>query len=118
MQVPLRITFRHMAPSAAVETRIREHVEYLEQHFDRITACRVVIDAPPAHRNKGGPFSVHIDLSIPGHEIHVNSERDDRAAHADAYVALRDAFEAVQRQLDGHTRKQRDEVKRHAEARV
>jgi len=104
-----------MSPSAAVETRVREHVEYLEQHFDRITACRVVIDAPPAHRNKGGPFSIHVDLTVPGREIHVNSERDDRTAHTDAYVALRDAFEAVKRQLDVHTRKRRDEAKHRSE---
>jgi ribosomal subunit interface protein len=113
MQIPLQITFRHMDTSPAVETRVREHVHYLEQHFDRITGCRVVIDAPPAHRNKGGPFSIHIDVTIPGREIHVSSERDDRAEHADAYVALRDAFEALQKQLDGHTRKRRDEAKRH-----
>ena len=111
MQLPLQITFRHMGPSAAVENNIRGHVAYLEQHFDHITGCRVVIDAPPAHRNKGGPFSVHVDLTVPGREIFVNSARDDRVEHGDVYVAIRDAFDAVKRQLDAHTRRQRGEVK-------
>ena len=114
MQVPMQITFRHMAASAAVEERVREHVEYLENHFDHITGCRVVIDAPPAHRNKGAPFSVHVNLTVPGREIAVSSERDDHAEHVDAYVAIRDAFDAVQRQLDGYTRKLRGEVKQRA----
>jgi ribosomal subunit interface protein len=111
MQIPLQITFRHMGTSQAVEDNIREQVAYLEQHFDRITGCRVVIDAPPAHRNKGGPFSVHVDLTVPGREIVVNSVRDDHTQHTDVYVAIRDAFDAVQRQLDGHTRRQRGDVK-------
>jgi ribosomal subunit interface protein len=113
MQLPLQITFRHMASSPAVEDNIREQVAYLEQHFDHITGCRVVIDAPPAHRNKGGPFSVHVDLTVPGREIFVNSARDDHAQHVDVYVAIRDAFDALKRQLDGHVRRQRDSAKHH-----
>jgi ribosome-associated translation inhibitor RaiA len=113
MQIPLQVTFRHMPTSAAVEGNIRGQISYLEQHFDNITGCRVVIDAPPAHRNKGGPFSVHIDLTVPGREIFVSSERDNRDAHTDVYVAIRDAFEAAKRQLDAHARQLRGEVKTH-----
>ena len=43
MQTPLRIVFRHMPPSAAVEARIREHVDRLERFHSRITGCHVVI---------------------------------------------------------------------------
>jgi len=113
MQLPLQITFRHMTTSAAVEDHIREQMAYLEQHYDHITGCRVVIDAPPAHRNKGAPFSVHIDLTVPGRELFVNSVRDDRSAHADVYIAIRDAFEALKRQLDEHIRRRRGDVKYH-----
>jgi ribosomal subunit interface protein len=113
MKSPLQITFRHMTSSPAVEGNVREQIAYLEQHFDHITGCKVVIDAPPAHRNKGAPFSVHVDLTVPGREIFVNSERDDRSAHIDVYVAIRDAFDALKRQLDGHTRRRRSAIKHH-----
>ncbi len=116
MQTNLKITFRHMPSSAAVEDVIRKHVEQLEHYFDRIVRCHVVVDTPPAHRNKGGPFSVHVDLTVPGREIFVNSARDDHPEHADVYVAIRDAFDAVTRQLDSHTRRQRDEVKHNGHA--
>jgi ribosomal subunit interface protein len=118
MQLPLQITFRHMAPSPAVEDTIRAHVAYLEQHFENISGCRVVIDAPPAHRNKGGPFSVHVDVTIPGRELVANSGRNDQSAHADAYVAIRDAFDALERQLDGFVRRRRDVAKQQAHAAV
>jgi ribosome-associated translation inhibitor RaiA len=57
MQTPLRITFRHMRTSPAVEALVREHVERLERFHDRITGCHVVVEAPPAHRNKGADYT-------------------------------------------------------------
>ena len=107
MQIPLQVTFRHMATSEAVEYHVREHVAYLEHHFDNITGCRVVIDAPPAHRTKGGPFSIHVDLTVPGREIFVDSVRENRTEHTDVYVALRDAFDALKRQLENYRDRKR-----------
>lgn len=113
MQTPVQITFRHMETSAAVETRIRELVDRLEHHYDRITSCHVVVETPAAHRNKGAPFIVKIDLVVPGAELHVNSDRAEHEEHANVYVALRDAFDTAKRILQDHAREQRGEVKRH-----
>lgn len=118
METPLRITFRHMAPSAAVETRVREHVERLERFHDSITGCHVVIEAPPAHRAHGAPFDVKIDLTVPGREISVRSERAEHAAHEDVYVALRDAFDSTKRRLQDYAREERGDVKRHSTPRA
>ena len=83
MQTPLQITFRHLQPSAAVEARVREHVERLERFHQRITGWQVTIEAPAAHRHQGAPFNVKVALSLPGAEINVHSERTDDTAHAD-----------------------------------
>ena len=104
MQTPLRITFRHLQPSPAVEARVREHVERLERFHQRITSCQVIVEAPAAHRHKGAPFNVKIALSLPGAEINVHSERTEDTEHADVYVALRDAFDIVKRCLKDHAR--------------
>jgi ribosomal subunit interface protein len=111
MQTPLRITFRHLQPSAAVETRVREHVEHLERFHERITACQVIVEAPAAHRRKGAPYNVKIALSLPGAEINVHSERGDDTEHGDVYVALRDAFDSVKRCLKEHARERRDRAR-------
>lgn len=113
MQTPLRITFRHMETSPAVEARVREHVEWLERFHDRITGCHVVIERPPAHRHKGAPFDVKIDITVPGDEIVVRSERAEHGAHVDVYVALRDAFDSARRLLQDQAREHRGDVKRH-----
>lgn len=92
MQTPLRITFRHMDPSPAVEARIREHIDHLEHFHKSITGCHVIIEAPAAHHHKGAPFDVTIDLTIPGREFALRTGRSECEAHADVYVAIRNAF--------------------------
>jgi ribosome-associated translation inhibitor RaiA len=112
MQIPLQITFRHMDPSPAVEDRVREFAQRLERFHDRITGCHVVIGGPPAHRHKGAPYSVRVDVVVPGRELFVDSARDEHLENADVYVALRDSFRAMRRQLEDYARERRGRVKR------
>lgn len=113
MQLPLQVTYRDLAPSPAVTARIREKAGKLERFYDRITACRVVIEAPHAHRHKGRIYHVRIDLTVPEGELVVSREHHDRADHTDLYVALRDAFDAAGRQLKAYARRRRGGVKAH-----
>lgn len=114
MLLPVQVTFRHMEPSAAAEARARELAARLDRFHDRITSCRVVIDKPPAHRHQGGPFSVRVDVTVPGGELFATSDDEAEAPHTDPYVALRDAFDEMRRQLEDFARKQRGDVKRHS----
>lgn len=113
MQVPLQIEFQNMDPSDAVEARVRERVEKLEQFFPRIVGCRVTVIAPHHHHRQGKLYDVHIDIDVPGKHILVNHTGPKDHAHEDVYVALRDAFNAAQRQLEDHSRKVRQKVKHH-----
>ena len=115
MQIPLQITFRDMEPSAAVESNIREKAAKLEQYFDRIMSCRVMVESPHGHHHQGRLYQVRIDLGVPDAELVVSHEHHHRdSAHEDVYVAIRDAFDAMKRQLEDYARKRRGEVKRHA----
>jgi ribosomal subunit interface protein len=105
MQIPVDITFKDFAPSEALRARIQEHVAKLEQHFLRITRCEVAVELPHRHHHNGRRFRVRIRLTVPGAELVAHSDEVD-GAHEDAYVALRDAFLAIRRQLDDH----RDEI--------
>jgi cold shock CspA family protein len=113
MQIPVTVSFRHMQPSPAVEARARALAVRLDRYYDRITGCHIVIEAPPAHRHTGAPFAVKIDATMPGGVIHVDSQRDLRDEHADVYVAMRDAFHSVRRQLQDFARRTRGDIKRH-----
>ena len=114
MQMPLQITFRHMEPSPALEARIRQRAEELDQFFDRITSCRVVVESAHRRQQQGKLFEVRVALTVPGNEIVVGREPGINHAHEDAHVAVRDAFDAARRLLEDHVRRRRGEAKTHA----
>jgi len=115
MQVPLQIAFHNLERSDAIEELIEEKVAWLEHFYDRITACRVVIEAPHRHHRQGNPHQVRIDLTVPGGEIIINREEKPDQGQ-DLYVAIRDAFDVARRRLEEHIRRMRNEVKSHEPA--
>jgi len=98
-----------MSVCVALEDHIREKMEALGQLHPNLTRCNVTIEQPHLHKHQGNAFNVRIDLNVPGDQIVVN-----RDAHEDAYVALREAFDAARRQVVRHARKKRGDVKRHS----
>ena len=115
MTIPLQISFRDMDPSPAIETRSREKAAKLERFAARLTSCRVTVEARNRHQRQGRLYSIHIDLRAPGEELVAGHGRPQDHAHEDVYVAIRDAFAAARRRLEDHTRRQRGDVKTHAE---
>jgi ribosomal subunit interface protein len=113
MQVPLRITFRNMPPSEAIEARVRQKAQKLERFHSRITGCQVTIEAPHRHHHKGQLYQVTVDMTLPGGEIVASRSPSNDHSHEDVYVAIRDSFDAALRQLEDQTRRQRGEVKSH-----
>jgi len=140
MEIPLKVTFRNMPPSPAIEANIKEKAEKLDTFYDRIMSCRVIVEAPHRHHYKGKAYLVRIDLTVPGGELVVNRapkrldaakirlselsgkdlmeshEPSKHAAREDIYVAIRDAFNAAGRKLQDYARRQRGKVKVHEPA--
>ena len=103
MEIPLQVTFRGVSRSEALQARIRDSVAKLEQIHPRLISCRVTVEQGPRHSRHGHQFGVGIDVRGPGHEEVVSTLH----RHEDVYVALRDAFDAVGRQLDDAATHQR-----------
>jgi ribosome-associated translation inhibitor RaiA len=102
MQLPLQIhATHHVTLSPDIETEIREKAAHLENYYDRIMGCRVVVEAPVRHHRLGA-FSVRIDLTVPGEELVVSKQE-----RPDLKIAVRDAFDAIRRQLEDFVRRQR-----------
>ena len=100
MQIPLKITLRNLEQSPALEASVREHAERLEKFYDAIIGCSVVVEARHRHHRQGNHFHVRIDLSVPGAKLVVSREPDQHHAYTDVYVAIRDAFDSMRRQLE------------------
>jgi ribosome-associated translation inhibitor RaiA len=100
MESPLQISFEGIAHSDAIEARIREEAQKLEQFSERIVSARVVVARPQHRHHKGDTYQVRIHLVVPdAADIVVSREPGLDGAHEDMYVTIRDAFKAARRQL-------------------
>ncbi len=107
MNSRLQISTRKMSLSDVALNTIRSKAKKLERFYDRIIACKVMVEAPHRHKNHGVEYNVSIDIAVPGSDINVKHER-----HEDVYVAIRDAFESAQRQLKSYNRKRKEKKSR------
>lgn len=113
MKLPLEIVFHNLEPSDAIEAKVRERAEKLEKFYKDIMSCRVVVEAGHKHHHKGNLYHVRIDLKVPSTELIASREPQDHHAHEDVYVAIRDSFDAMRRQLEDYSRRRRGNVKTH-----
>ncbi len=115
MQIPIQISFRNMEPSEAIAARIRERAEHLEKFYDRIISCRVMVEAPHRHHQSGNLMHIRVDIRLPGRELVAGRSPNQKQAHKDVYVAIRDTFDAIERELQSFAQVQRREVKNHSQ---
>jgi cold shock CspA family protein len=128
---PVQVTFRNTEPLEALEELIRARAAWLETFYAGIVGCRVLVETPHRHRDRGRHLRVRIELSLPGEDVVVSHEptlhatlkdaeeqahhKDDdiEAVHKYAEVAVREAFDAARRRLQDFARRQRADVKTH-----
>jgi len=103
---------RQLPESPSLEAQVRSAVSELEELFDGIVSCRVLIEA--WHEQQGQLYRVRIELNVPGDHLVVGRSPDKDAAHEDALVAVRDAFRAARRQLEDYVRRLGGRIKTHA----
>jgi cold shock CspA family protein len=116
MQTELQIAWEHIGPSEFLRRRIEREVGSLERTFGRITSCKVHVEGRSHHQHKGGLYAVRARLLLPGgQEIEASRNPPQDHAHEDAYVTVRDVFQALKRQLRERLRERREEG-RHPDA--
>jgi hypothetical protein len=127
--IPTQVTFRGLQRLDALESDIRERTAWLEQFYDGIVRCRVLVELPHRHSRDGRHFHVRIELTVPGgapivisHEPslhgtlkHIEEDSHHKEAEIDtvhqyAAVAVRQAFDAARRRLEDFARVQRGAV--------
>lgn len=107
MRLPAQIAFHAMDRSDALELATHKSIERLEHFSEHVMACRVTFESQENH-HLSRQVNVRIDLTLPGRELVVN-----RVRNRDPYVALRDAFDDMKRQLEDAVRQQRGQQKNH-----
>lgn len=111
MDIPLEIAWHNTERSEALEARIRDRVEKMHRYFSHIISCRVAIEVPHRSQHNAQEFHIRIDTAVPGDDLIVSHDPGDRKSHFDPYIAVRDAFDAMDRQLENFSQKVRGDVK-------
>ncbi|MGE3064705.1 MAG: HPF/RaiA family ribosome-associated protein [Hyphomicrobiaceae bacterium] len=101
MDMPVEIHFHGISKSDAIEDRVREKVAKLARHFERMSRCRVVLEAPHRNPQKAKVYLVKIEIGIPSQQpVVITHEREGANATEELGLAIRDAFEAAKRRVD------------------
>lgn len=109
MQLPLQIAVRGVELEGWTDELIRKYADKLERYHDRVTAIRVMVEVPQRQMGEPIMYNVRFDITVPGGELVV------KQAHAELHTAIQRAFEAARRRLQDYVRRQRGDVKAHAE---
>jgi ribosome-associated translation inhibitor RaiA len=107
------IRFLGMAPSGAVEAVVQMWAKRLENVYDKILRCEVIIDQPHRSTRQGRMFDVRVEVTVPDRIITASQDPGLDRTHEDVYIAIADAFHAARRQLQDHARIRRGDTKHH-----
>lgn len=119
MQIPVEVTFRHLAHSDSIEALVRELAGKLDHYCDHVDSCRVAIERPQAHQDSGRGFRVRLDITMPpGHEIVVTREAGEGELHDTLPYTVREAFQVAYRQVRKLSEKQNGLTKHHPDQQV
>jgi ribosome-associated translation inhibitor RaiA len=110
MQIPVQVTFHGMPASAALETAIRQYAGKFDRFHPHLISCRAVVEQVARHQRQGKEYTVRLDIRVKGGEIAINRDHAE-----DAFVAVREAFDAARRRLEDHARRRRGAVKTHGQ---
>ncbi|MGE5626084.1 MAG: HPF/RaiA family ribosome-associated protein [Bacillota bacterium] len=114
MTLPVQITFHGVPASDALRAAVEKHAAKLERFSKRILGCHVVVEQAGKHHHKGNHYRLQVHLKVAGGDVMATHEpAPEHHSAADPYVVVRDAFKAVQRQLEDHERLLRGAVKQH-----
>ena len=107
MSNDFQIVFHNIDQSDAIIENVNKRIDKLRRFSNDIMGGRVVLDSPHNHHSKGKVYSVVLEMRTPNREIIVNQDKHDKQEHEDLYVAIRDAFNAAERQLKSVDKKHR-----------
>ena len=100
MKSQFHINFKNMDHSPAIEEIVANKVEKLEKRFKNLLSCDVVIEVP--HHHSQGVHIPHVNIHVKMREgeLMVNKESEQDKSHADINIAIRDAFKAMEHQME------------------
>ncbi|MEY8837578.1 HPF/RaiA family ribosome-associated protein, partial [Cribrihabitans sp. XS_ASV171] len=111
MDMPLEIVWHDTEQSETLEARIRDRVDKMHRYFKHINSVHIAVEMPHRSQHGNKAYHIRIECRVPGDELVVSHDPGDQGAHYDPYIAVRDAFDAMDKQLEAFSQKIRGDVK-------
>lgn len=119
MQGPTTISFKDTVRTPEIEDLIERKIAKLERFCGYMISCRVIIEQPQRHQERGNRHRVRIDMKVPpAHELIVDQMSSKGDMHDPLHVVITKAFHKAERQLKNLVEKQRGDIKLHPEQQV
>jgi len=112
MQHDVTIRFEGLPVSEALREDILRHAHKLWQLAPQLQSCDVAVRKAEHRHQHGNRYVAHVHAVMRGATFEAGRTPTKDHSHEDAYVAVRDAFDAMQRQVSEHVRGVRDGAKR------
>ncbi|MDX1492032.1 MAG: HPF/RaiA family ribosome-associated protein [Pseudohongiellaceae bacterium] len=107
MSNEFQVVFHNIDQSDSLVDNVNKRIDKLQRYSNDIIGGRIVLDSPHNNHHKGKVYSVTVELHTSKKEIVVKQGQHDKPEHEDLYVAIRDAFNAAERQLKSIDKKHR-----------
>jgi cold shock CspA family protein len=119
MKVPPEITYRNVPKSESIDSLIREKIQKIEKLCGHVMSCRVAVEKPHEHQQTGRSYRVRIEVSVPpGHDLVVKKKSTGGDIHEALTTVIRNAFDAVFRQVKKLNEIQQGKTKVHPQQEV
>lgn len=113
MPINLEISYRNFAAPMLADERIGERIAKLEKMYPRMTSLHVTAEQIQPGQTRGKLYRLRLMASMPGRQIAIDKAHADKHAHEDFFVAVRDAFNALEHRLETFADKQNGNIKAH-----
>lgn len=114
MTVPVDLYFRDLHETPELRDACDRNIARITRHFPDLQRIEVTLASPHHHSDRVRLVSVHVEAHVPsGPNLVVSHEHHDKQEHVAGEIAVRDAFRALHRQLEGWRDKRNGHVKTH-----
>jgi ribosome-associated translation inhibitor RaiA len=104
MAIQLQATYRSFSPPIKAESRIQQRLKSLERLHQGIQSCALIAEKFHDHQLRGTVYRVAIAAMLSGGETIADHDHHNQHSHEDLFVALDDAFDALERVLKTHSK--------------
>jgi ribosome-associated translation inhibitor RaiA len=114
MNVPPQVIFHDMDRSQSIEDYVLERIAHVDKITDGLTSARVTLTRSQGSHQHGNEYRITIEVRFPPHhDLAARKERNVGDAQMELRPLIKQAFEALEKQVKEAVAKRRNDVKAH-----